>query len=840
MQLRSPRVLSFVVAFSLAACSSSESAGPGAGDVLRITTSSLPAATVGVPYRAELASSGGTAPVTWAADATTALPPGLALDAAAGAISGIPTSAATYAFTVSATDSASPATTASANLSVTVHPPPAALVVTTTTLPNAIVGVEYGANLIAGGGLQPYAWTVASGALPPGIVLASDGTLSGEASVAGTFIFTTQVSDGSVPAQTATASLGISVLADSGSLQVTTVSLPGGTVDSAYAATLSAAGGTSPYVWNVASGALPPGLSLGEDGALAGIPTSVGTYTFVVQVADDAPTPGTAQRQFTMSIGTAPLTITTVTLPNGVVEKAYVEDVQANGGATPYAWSISAGALPPGLELDPSTGIVAGTPTTSGGYGFTLQVADASDPQKTAVQSFSVTIASASQELVITTTGFGDGVVGVAYGAHLSAVGGTTPYTWSVVGALPAGITLDAASGELSGTPTREGSYSFTVHLADSSTQTKLASAPFTIKIYPALQFATGSLPTGALGAPYASALEVTGGREPYTFSLVAGSLPPGLVLSSAGAISGTPTGTGSYGFSVQVTDSANPKQTTSANYFILVEATLAIATSSLPEATVGAPYAEMLVAVGGTSPYSWAVAAGSLPPLLVLDATTGAITGTPTEAGTFELSVEVTDSLGAAAIRGFTVVVIAPGELQIVTTSLPGGTAGEAYSEALTAVGGTEPYAWTITDGQLPPGLTLDASTGVISGTLTLAGTYEFTVQASDASTLQQFATRALSITVADSLQITTTTLPPGTVGVPYSATVEVIGGTLPYAFAVSAAALPAGLSLDGSTGTISGTPIAAGSSTFRITVTDAGAPQQEASRTFTIQVLP
>jgi hypothetical protein len=838
MKLHLLRTLCGALALALAACSSGGSSGGGTGDTFRITTTSLPAATVGVAYAAQLASAGGTAPVSWAVDASSPLPPGLSLDAGTGAISGTPTAAATYPLAVTATDASSPPRTAGTSLTLTVQPAPAALVVTTTSLPNAIAGVDYSATLVAGGGSQPYAWTLAGGGLPPGFSLASDGTISGTTTVTGTFFFTAQVSDASAPTQAATASLGITVLAFAGSLQVTTASLPGGTVDSAYAATLEAAGGTSPYLWSLASGTLSPGLSLSSDGVLSGIPTAVGSYTFVVQVADSAATPETAQRQFTMSVGTAPLTITTVTLPNGVVGSPYDETVEANGGLTPYTWSVVEGALPPGLELDAATGQVSGTPETSGGYAFTLQVADASDPQKTATQSFSVTIAAASQALVITTTGFGDGVVGVPYDADVSAVGGTTPYTWSVVGALPPGLALDGATGAIAGTPTWAGSYSFTIHLSDDSTPTKLASAPFTIVVHPPLVFASESLPDGVVGAAYEAEIDVAGGLAPYTFSLVAGSLPPGLALSSTGAITGTPTDTGSYGFSVQVTDSANPKQTASANYFIRVDATLAIATSSLPAALVDDPYSEHLVAAGGTPPYAWAVTAGALPPGLALDAATGEISGTPTEAGSFAFTATVTDADAATASRSLTIAVAVATALQITTTSLPGGATGDAYAQALTAVGGTEPYAWSVASGQLPPGLTLDAGTGEISGTPTLAGTYEFTVQVTDAATPQQVATQALSIAIADALVITTTSLPAGTVGVAYSATIEVTGGTTPYTFAVSAGALPDGLSLDGSTGALSGTPTAAGVSPFSVTVTDSGSPQQEATRAYVLAI--
>jgi hypothetical protein len=369
-------------------------------------------------------------------------------------------------------------------LTIDVLSPPAELFVVTTTLPNAVVGNEYVEELAAGGGTQPYAWTVVDGALPAGIALAADGTLSGAPTVSGTFLFTVQVSDSASPVGTATASLGITVLADPDSLQVTTMSLPGGTVDSAYAVTFTASNGTEPYLWNVDAETLPPGLALSSGGTLSGIPTTVGLYTFVVEVTDSAETPESARRQFTMSVGTAPLTFVTVSLPNGVVGVEYQEALEANGGLAPYRWSIADGVLPDGLVLGETTGVVSGTPTTAAGdVGFTIQVADASDPRKSATQSFQVTISAASQELVITTRAFGDGVVGVAYEGQVKAVGGTQPYAWSVVGALPPGLALDGATGVISGTPTSAGSFPFTVTVSDAGDPQQVASRELTIEI---------------------------------------------------------------------------------------------------------------------------------------------------------------------------------------------------------------------------------------------------------------------------------------------------------------------------------------------------------------------
>ncbi|HET9179240.1 MAG TPA: Ig domain-containing protein, partial [Terriglobia bacterium] len=142
---------------------------------------------------------------------------------------------------------------------------------------------------------------------------------------------------------------------------------------------------------------------------------------------------------------------------------------------------------------------------------------------------------------------------------------------------------------------------------------------------------------------------------------------------------------------------------------------------------------------------YTWSISAGSLPAGLTLNTSTGAITGTPTTAGTSNFTAKVTDSNSRTATQNLSITVNAA--LSITTTSLPSGTVGTAYSSTLAATGGTGSYTWSISAGSLPAGLTLNTSTGAITGTPTTAGTSNFTAKVTDSNS--RTATQNLSITI-------------------------------------------------------------------------------------------
>jgi large repetitive protein len=360
-----------------------------------ITTTTLPAATMGSAYGQKISVTGGAGTLTYSISSGT-LPKGLTLNG--NTISGTPTgSAGTASFTVKVTDSSTVgATSATQPLSITVNPATGTLNITTTTLPNGVLGSLYSAMLQSTGGLAPISWSIIGGAaLPTGLSLnSSTGAITGTPTAAGTVNLTFQAADSSSPQQTAKATLSIAV---NPALNITTTALPNGSRGGSYSATLQSSGGLGAISWSVI-GALPAGLNLNSTGEITGTPTTAGTTSITFQAADSSSPEQTAKA--TLSLTIVQLTITTASLLNPMVGEAYNQTLQYedNGGTLPVTWSLASGTLPTGFNLDPSSGAITGTATAGevGTTTFTVQVTDSSAPPQTAMQALSLTITTAT------------------------------------------------------------------------------------------------------------------------------------------------------------------------------------------------------------------------------------------------------------------------------------------------------------------------------------------------------------------------------------------------------------------------------------------------------------
>ena len=213
----------------------------------------------------------------------------------------------------------------------------------------------------------------------------------------------------------------------------------------------------------------------------------------------------------------------------------------------------------------------------------------------------------------------------------------------------------------------------------------------------------TTSLPAGTINQTYNQAVLATG-TGPLTWSIVSpgtGTLPPGLALSaSTGTITGTPTATGTFPFTVRVADTFGQNDTQALSILVRTDNPPQIVPPSLPSGTVGVPYGPTtLQATGGMGTLTWSISVGSLPPGLTGLPSTGpsvTISGTPTSPGTFPFTVRVTDSLGQSDTRALSIMINPPPPLNITPTSLPGGSIGQTYNQPM-AAGGIAPLTWSI-----------------------------------------------------------------------------------------------------------------------------------------------
>ena len=530
----------------------------------------------------------------------------------------------------------------------------------------------------------------------------------------------------------------------------------------------------------------------------------------------------------TVAITVNPDPTITGTPPAGTVGTPYSTTLIAAGGTGTLKWTIANDTLPSGLNFNTSTGTISGTPTSAGSSTVVVQITDQSDVPDTVSASETIVISAVGAPLTVLSGNPPNGVVGTPYMTVLLASGGTAPDTWSVLaGSLPAGLTISPTTGVISGTPTAQGTSTFTAQATDAN-GTK-ATGVFSITITTAatpLTLTLSTLPSGIVGTPYSATIGVTGGTAPYTCAITGGTLQAGLSLGAGCVVSGTPTASGTVTLIVKATDSSSPAANTSGPITLTIAPLgTSLTVGSLPNGVVGTPYSATLAVTGGTAPYTCALSSGSLPAGLTLGANC-LVSGTPTTVGTASANIKATDSSSPAlTVTGAEPITISASVPTLTTGTLPAGVVGTPYSATIGVTGGTAPYSCVFTSGTLPAGLTLGANC-LVSGTPTAAGTASLVVKAVDSSSPTQTVSGPESITITASAPTLVITSPPaGVVGTPYSGTIPVTGGKAPYTCALTAGTLPAGITL-GTNCAVTGTATTAGSTTIAVKATDSSSP--------------
>ena len=327
------------------------------------------------------------------------------------------------------------------------------------------------------------------------------------------------------------------------------VSMPDAAVGTPYSFQFAAEEGCLPYNYAFKTGNLPPGLHVELNGLLTGTPTVPGTFVFWIEVTDGVPggachseTP--SQGEYTLIVAPK-VEITAASLPGAKVSNAYNAAITATGGGS-LSWTVTAGSLPPGLSLNRDTGRLTGTPGAVGSFPFTVQVGD---DKRAATQQYTFVVAA---PLAAAPARLPVGEVGARFQASVPSSGGIGPLTWK--GTAPAGLSLDAAQGVISGTPTSAGSFSVPLEITDSDGQAVATTVTFSIAAR--LAITTTKAPAATVGKAYRLRFAVRGGVGSRAWALTRGKLPRGLRLDPKKAtLSGAPRVAGRYAIAVQVKD---------------------------------------------------------------------------------------------------------------------------------------------------------------------------------------------------------------------------------------------------------------------------------------------
>ena len=518
----------------------------------------------------------------------------------------------------------------------------APLTISPQSLPYGALGSSYNAQLTANNGSGSYQWSVSQGSLPPGLTLdPNKGTISGTPNTGGTYQFTVKVQD--IQTQQ-TASQGYTV----GILNITNSSpLPNGTTSTSYSVTCNAADGPGGnYAWSIDTP--PPGLQL-NGSTLSGTPTTAGTYNFTITVTVSSPPSNvafpslTTSKAFSLTIqppAGSGLTISPSSLPFGALGSAYSAQLRSNGSGS-YQWSVTQGSLPPGLTLGASSGSISGTASGGGTYSFVVSVTDLKTQQGGSAP-FKIGILNISNASPLP-SGSTMNPYSVTFNASDGPPGAAT---WSI-DTPPPGLQLNG--NVLSGNPSMSGTFSFNISVTVGGLSTSKA---FALTIGSSLTITDPPvLPAGDVNVTYAYSFNAVGGPSPFGWGLAGGSPPAGIAAfdlsdPSVRTIRGTPTNTGTSTFTVQVQDAK--QNITTKQFSLTINPALSISTASLPGGTTGSNYAQIVTATGGTPPYAFSIA--NPPPGMSIDPQTGLLSGTPTTAQTYQVTITVSDAARNAA----------------------------------------------------------------------------------------------------------------------------------------------------------------------------------------------
>jgi hypothetical protein len=549
---------------------------------------------------------------------------------------------------------------------------------------------------------------------------------------------------------------------------------------------------------------LPTGLTVNTaSGLISGTPTGAGSFTMTLSATNGGGT-GSAPLSLAVTETVAPPEITSGRTASGTVGTTFSYQITATNSPT----SFGASGLPSGLTVNTASGLISGTPTAAGASNLTLT---ATNSGGTGSAPLTLTVTATVVHPVITSGGTANATMGTAFSYQIAATNSPTSFGAS---GLPSGLTVNTASGLISGTPAAAGTSNVTLSATNSG---GTGSAPLTLTVTVAAPVITSN---GADGGTVGTAFsyQITATNSPTSFG--ASGLPSGLAVNTAsGLISGTSATAGTSNVTLSATNGGG---TGSAPLTLtMIMAAPVITSSGTASGTVAAAFSYQITATNSPTGFG----ASGLPSGLAVNTTSGLISGTPASAGTSNVTLSATNGKGTVTAP-LTLTVTATVASPVITSNgAASGTVGTAFSYQITATNSPTSFSTSV----LPSGLAVNTTSGLISGTPTGAGSSSVTLSATNSGGTGS-APLTLTVTVAAPV-ITSSGAAGGTVGTALS--YQITATNSPTGFGASG--LPSGLAVNATSGLISGTPTGEGTFNVTLSATNSGGT---GSATLTISV--